>query len=152
MLIRPETKTDTRDTIWRLETNVDDCTGEMLGYVMERLLTAGARDVSYMPLYMKKNRPAYQLNVICDETSISRLEQIIFMETTTIGIRRMQMERTILKRETAQAETPFGPVRVKICTLPDGTLRCYPEYQSACELAQKNHVPLQDVYDSINKA
>jgi hypothetical protein len=149
MLIRPDM--NMHDTIWRLETNVDDCTGEMLGYVMERLLKAGARDVNYMPLYMKKNRPAYQLNVICDEPAIARLEQIIFNETTTIGIRRMRMERTVLKRQTAQIETPFGPAQVKICTLPDGTQRCYPEYQSACELAQKNHVPLQDIYDSIKK-
>ena len=87
------------DVIYKLESNIDDCPGEALGYVMDRLFDAGARDVYYTPIYMKKNRPAYQINVICKEQDISGLEQIIFRETTTIGIRRVEMERTVLERE-----------------------------------------------------
>ena len=105
------------DYIYKLESNIDDCTGEMLGCVMERLFEAGAKDVHYTPVYMKKNRPAYQLNVICNEADITKLEQIIFQETTTIGIRRVRMERTVLKRETRMLETAVGKDLVKICAL-----------------------------------
>lgn len=108
------------DTIVKLESNIDDCTGETLGYVMDQLFAAGARDVHYTPVFMKKNRPAYQLNVICDDANVSLMEQIIFVETTTIGIRRVRMERTILDRRQETIATPYGDVRVKICELPDG--------------------------------
>ena len=96
------------DEICKLETNIDDCTGEMLGYVMERLFEAGARDVHYAPVFMKKNRPAWQLNVICDPKDRERMEEIIFAETTTIGIRRINMQRTVLQRENCSVSTPFG--------------------------------------------
>mgnify|MGYP000799210604 FL=1 len=87
------------ESVYKLETNIDDCTGETLGYVMNRLLEAGARDAHFVPVYMKKNRPAYELAVICDEEKIPEMEQIIFEETTTIGIRRCRVERTVLPRE-----------------------------------------------------
>ena len=149
MLITP--KTEEKDWIWRLESNIDDCSGEALGYVMERLLDAGARDVNYTPVFMKKNRPAYQLNVICDEASIARMEQIIFAETTTIGIRKMKMERTVLKRSAKEVETPYGTLKVKECTLPDGSIRRYPEYESAASVARKTGLPLQEIYRCIEK-
>ena len=76
-------KDENKDFVVKLESNVDDCSGEALGYVMDRLLQAGARDVHYMPVFMKKNRPAYQLNVICNEEDVTKLENIIFEETTT---------------------------------------------------------------------
>ena len=95
------------DAICKLETNIDDCSGEVLGYTMERLFAAGARDVHYMPVFMKKNRPGWQLNVICDETKIAELEQIIFEETTTIGIRRIPVERSVLDRQIQKVMTPL---------------------------------------------
>ena len=118
-----------RDRIWKLETNIDDCTGESLGYTMERLMEAGARDVHYLPVYMKKNRPAYQLNVLCTEEDVERMEQIIFEETTTIGIRRVPMDRTILRRESLTVQTPLGEAKVKVCRY-GGTERYFPEYDS----------------------
>ncbi|MGN0266239.1 MAG: nickel pincer cofactor biosynthesis protein LarB, partial [Lachnospiraceae bacterium] len=84
----PEMTSSGKDQIVKLESNIDDCSGEVMGYVMERLFEAGARDVSYMPIFMKKNRPAYQLNVICTTDKVDAMEKIIFSETTTIGIRR----------------------------------------------------------------
>lgn len=84
MMLETE-ENDEKDTIWKLECNIDDCTGEALGYCMGKLLRSGARDVHYIPVYMKKNRPAYQLDVICDDTTRETLENIIFAETTTIG-------------------------------------------------------------------
>lgn len=113
------------DVIYKLESNIDDCPGEALGYVMDRLFDAGARDVYYTPIYMKKNRPAYQINVICKEQDISGLEQIIFRETTTIGIRRVEMERTVLEREQRVDSTSLGMIEVKVC----GD-RVYPEYDA----------------------
>lgn len=137
------------DTIYRLETNIDDCTGEVLGYVMEKLLQAGARDVHFIPVYMKKNRPACELTVICDECRIKELEQIIFQETTTIGIRKVKMERSVLPRESVTVTLKEGELKAKKCTLPDGQVRCYPEYDSAAELAEKSGLPLQRVLASF---
>lgn len=149
MLIRGEESR--RDTICKLETNIDDCTGEMLGYVMDRLFEEGARDVHYMPVFMKKNRPAYQLNVICSEEDADRLEQVIFAETTTIGIRRLRMERTVLPREIIRVNTPLGQAAVKVCRL-DGENRYYPEYADAARLSRENKRPFMEVYEIIKAA
>lgn len=140
-----------QNPVYKLESNIDDCSGEVLGYVMGRLLEAGARDVSYTPLYMKKNRPAYQLNVICDEKSIEKMEQIIFTETTTIGIRRIRVERTVLNREIHHVLTPLGEAQVKVCSMKSCE-RAYPEYESAVSLAMDHHLPLADVYRMIGLA
>lgn len=140
------------DVIFKLESNIDDCTGEQLGFVMERLMEAGARDVYYTPVFMKKNRPAYQLNVICTEDMISRLEEIIFHGTTTIGIRRLKLERSVLPREKRRISTRFGEADVKICTLPNGEKRGYPEYRSVAKLAKKHDMNYQVMYYEIQNA
>lgn len=138
------------DSIYKLESNIDDCTGEMLGYTMECLLKAGARDVNYMPVYMKKNRPAYQLNVICTEQDITKMEMIIFRETTTIGIRRVRMERTILQRKILEIDTDFGKAKIKKCTI--GTQnRYYPEYESVVQICQKSGKSFEEAYQLLQK-
>lgn len=137
-----------KDCIYKLESNIDDCSGEVLGFVMERLLEAGARDVHYTPVFMKKNRPAYQLNVICTQQDINKMEQIIFEQTTTIGIRRMQVERTVLNRTIQSVETTLGEVQVKICELQSGK-RIYPEYDSVAAICKKHQLPFQQVYQLI---
>ena len=137
-----------RDVIWKLETNLDDCTGEILGYTMERLFEAGARDVHYMPVFMKKNRPGWQLNVICDEDRIPELEKIIFDETTTIGIRRVKMARTVLLREEGTKDTVYGPVKVKKCMTGDDE-KIYPEYESAAGIAREKKIPLDRIYREV---
>lgn len=146
MLIKEDT--EEKDVIYKLETNIDDCSGENLGYVMERLLKAGARDVHYIPTYMKKNRPAYQLNVICTKEEIEKMEQIIFAETTTIGIRRVRMERTILKREIRTIQTPLGEAKVKVCLYKDKE-RFFPEYESVITLCQAHGKTYKEVYQMI---
>lgn len=140
-----------KDVVYRLETNIDDCTGEALGYVMERLFDAGARDVHYTPVYMKKNRPAYQLNVICDRDAVPEMEKIIFRETTTIGIRKMEMERTVLERSAGKITTSLGEAEVKVCILPDGARRGYPEYASVERLAKKNGISFRDAFEIIKR-
>ena len=136
------------DRIFKLETNVDDCSGEALGYVMERLFEAGARDVHYTPVYMKKNRPAVQLNVICDQEKVSELEEIIFAETTTIGIRKIEIERTVLQRDIVSFQSTLGEAAIKLCHLHTG-VRAYPEYNSVIALCRKNGKSYQDVYHQV---
>lgn len=148
MLIEDKAQETETDVIYKLESNIDDCSGEALGYVMERLLTEGAKDVNYIPVYMKKNRPAYQLNVICKRKDISRLEQIIFSETTTLGIRRQRMERTVLERRTEKIQTSLGEATVKICKV-DNDVRKYPEYESVKALCKAHKKSYQDVYQRI---
>lgn len=143
-----ETDDGDAEEIYKLESNIDDCTGENLGYAMERLMEAGARDVHYIPVYMKKNRPAYQLNVICKQEDIKRLEQIIFEETTTIGIRRIKVERSILKRRTENIQTALGEVQVKVCG-EAGEERYYSEYESLVRICRETKKPYQEVYRQV---
>lgn len=146
MLIEEEAAST--DVIYKLETNIDDCTGEALGYVMDCLLKAGARDVHYIPVYMKKNRPAYQLTIICKEEQTAELEQIVFRETTTIGIRKIRMERSILKREIQTKQTSFGEVKVKICGLGENR-RIYPEYESIAAVCRDSGLSYQEAWDQV---
>ena len=149
MLIRETTDLQIKDIIWKLETDMDDCGGEMMGHVMNLLMANGAREVHYTPIYTKKNRPAYTLTVICKESEREKLENLIFSETTTIGIRRVEMERTILQREIQKKDTPIGTAIVKACTLPDGNIRYYPEYENVAELAERNQLSFRETYDRI---
>lgn len=144
---------ENKDTIIKMETNIDDCSGEVLGFVMERLMKAGARDVHYVPAFMKKNRPAWVLNVICKEEDMEVLQNIIFEETTTIGIRYTKMERTILQREEHTLQTPWGEALAKVCML-NGKEQLYPEYESVAKLSRENKIPFAEIYNfliSVNK-
>ena len=134
--------------IYKLESNIDDCSGEALGYIVEKLLSKGARDVHFIPVFMKKNRPAYQLNVICREEDIEKFEQIIFEETTTIGIRKQKMEMTMLKTELKIIDTSLGKAQVKICDLKNEK-RIYPEYNSIVEICKKSGKSYQEIYQFI---
>ena len=135
-------------SIYKLESNIDDCSGEALGYVVEKLLSEGARDVHFIPVFMKKNRPAYQLNVICREEDIEKFEQIIFEETTTIGIRKQKIEMTMLKTEIKIIDTSLGKAQVKICDLKNEK-RIYPEYNSIVEICKKSGKSYQEIYQFI---
>lgn len=149
MLIRDKIEVSTQsDKMWKLETNIDDCSGECLGYVMEQLLEAGARDVSYIPIFMKKNRPAYEMNIICAKEDIDRLEAIVFRETTTIGIRRIPVDRSILQRETRQINTSVGTAQVKICTAGENRY-IYPEYDSVAALCKASGLSFQEVLRKV---
>lgn len=136
------------EQVYKLESNIDDCTGEILGYVMERLLKEGARDVSYTPIFMKKNRPAYQINIICTGEKIPAMEEILFQETTTIGIRRIRLERTTLDREIRTFESTWGKAAVKVCDVC-GEYRIYPEYESAAAIARESGRPYREVWNQL---
>ena len=129
-----------QNTVSVLETNVDDCSGEQLGYAMECLLEAGALDTSCIPVYMKKNRPAYMLQVICRPEDEEKMETVIFRETTSIGLRKYREERSILPREMITVTLPGGhEVRVKKCS-HHGQEFYYPEYEDVRAVCKEtNH-------------
>lgn len=133
----------------KLETEVDDCTGEALGNALSKLFLAGAREAHYVPIYMKKNRPAYQVEVLCTQDLVPAMERILFEQTTTIGVRRHLVERTALPRRMAEVQTPLGPARVKVVTLPSGAERAYPEHDSVVALAAAAGVPYQEAYRAV---
>ncbi len=149
MLIQPVEQKE--PVIYRLETNIDDCAGERLGYVMEKLLEAGARDVHYIPVFMKKNRPAYELVVICTKEDVTRMEDLIFQETTTIGIRKIPVERRVLPREMVTISTVFGDMKAKMVTLSDGTRRIYPEYEEIRQKAMEKNLTYDQVLQVFYK-
>ena len=128
-----------------METNVDDCSGEILGYTSEKLFKNGALDVFYTPIFMKKNRPAYKLTVACRKEDMFKLQNIMFRETTTIGIRYRFESRTELGREFEEIDTKYGKLKVKKVT-NNGETYIYPEYESMKELAEKNNIPLKELY------
>lgn len=144
MLIEPASH-DTADTILTLETNIDDCSGEALSYTMQRLLEAGALDVFYIPIYMKKSRPACMLKVICHKEDQTVMESIIFRNTTTIGIRSQEMHRTKLERRIFALETPWGMADIKCCTHGSDTYY-YPESDSVCRLASSEEIGFPEMY------
>ena len=128
-----------------METNVDDCSGEILGYTSEKLFKNGALDVFYTPIFMKKNRPAYRLTVACRKEDMFKLQNIMFRETTTIGIRYRFESRTELGREFEEIDTKYGKLKVKK-VINNGETYIYPEYESMKELAEKNNIPLKELY------
>lgn len=133
------------ESIVVMETNIDDCSGEVLGYTLERLFENGALDVFYTPIFMKKGRPAYRLTVSCKKDDISKLQNIIFKETTTIGIRYRFESRTELPREMVEIDTNYGKIKAKKVN-NSGENYVYPEYESIKEIAKKNDIPLKDLY------
>ncbi len=136
-----------RDTIAVLETNLDDCTGEVLGHFLETAMAAGALDVFYVPVVMKKNRPGVLLTVLCTESDADRFSEMILRETTAFGVRRRLSERRKLKRETRRVRTRLGTVDVKVGLLGGKVVQAAPEYESCRRLAAKAGVPVRQAYD-----
>lgn len=139
-----------REYVTLMETNIDDTTGEMLGYTMDQLMKAGALDTYFTPIQMKKNRPACMLSVLCKTNDAESLSDIIFKETSTIGIRIQEMERIALKREIRTVTTELGEVRVKLFVVR-GLERIQPEYEDCARIAEKNNLSLNEVYEIVKR-
>lgn len=136
-----------RDRVQVLETNVDDCSGEQLGYAIECLMKAGALDASCFPIFMKKGRPAYMLQVICKKERQKDLEDIIFRETTSIGLRRYEENRRILPRSFTEVQLKDGhKVKIKVCS-HHGQKFYYPEYDTVKQICLDTGRPYRNVYD-----
>ncbi|MBR1628205.1 MAG: LarC family nickel insertion protein, partial [Lachnospiraceae bacterium] len=150
-LMEIETTDETSDFVWRLETDIDDSSAERLGYLMNSLFIAGAREVHYAPIYMKKNRPGVELVVLCDDATRESIENRIFEETTTIGIRRVRMGRTVLARSFEEFQTEFGTLAAKRVRLPDGRSRIYPEYEEVVSLAERSGKSFFEAWSFVEK-
>ena len=141
-----------RGTVTKLECDLDDCTGEALSRVIELLMAAGAREAHAIPIVMKKGRPGHQLEVVCNGELAPALERIIFENTTTIGIRSMDMRRHALPRTPDGIETPYGRVATKLVVMPDGRVRAYPEYSSVVKACERAGASFQDVFRATQAA
>jgi uncharacterized protein (DUF111 family) len=140
------------DTITILEANLDDLNPQVFGYVMDRLLEAGALDVFSTPVQMKKNRPGTVLTVLSKPEDADKLAHIVFAETTTLGIRRRDEQRQVLARKWVNVSTSFGDVRVKVASL-NGTISSYaPEYEDCRRIAAEQRVPLKTVMQEAVQA
>lgn len=136
------------DRVAVLETNLDDCSGEILGAFVETALAAGALDVFHTPIQMKKNRPGVLLTALCAEAEADKFSEMILRETTAFGVRKTIADRRKLRREFAEAKTPFGKVTVKIGRLDGKMVQVAPEFESARKLAVKAGVPVKEVFES----
>ncbi len=129
-----------------LETNVDDMTGEMLGYALEKLLAGGAADAWLTPVQMKKGRPGVVLSVICAESQEEALARLLLRETSTLGVRVRAVHRWEAEREVVEFESSLGPAAVKVKRLPDEPPGVAPEYEACKRLAEASGLPLAEVY------
>lgn len=140
------------ETITVLEANLDDLNPQVFGYVMDRLLEEGALDAFGMPVQMKKNRPGALLTVLCKPEDAGKLTQLLFAETTTLGVRRREEMREALARRWENVRTPWGEVRIKIASM-NGTITNYaPEYEDCRRIAAERHVPLKTVLQEATRA
>ncbi len=145
-----ENRLEEEEAFMVMETNIDDCSGEILSYTMDKLFKNGALDVFYTPVYMKKNRPAYLLTVACRASDLDKLQKIIFRETTTIGIRYRKENRTRLDREKVLLDTPYGQLEGKRVSLDRETF-IYPEYESMKKIAEEQEIPMKEILSSLDK-
>lgn len=135
---------ETTNVIASLETNLDDITGEIMGYTMEKLFENGALDVFFTPIYMKKNRPSYMLSVLCDVSKINIMEEIIFLETKTLGIRKQLIERSCLERKIVTKSTKYGEVSAKQAYYKN-IVNTKTEYEDAKKIAKEKNIPLFEI-------
>lgn len=132
-----------------LETNIDDLSPQILGYVMERAFELGAMDCWFTPIQMKKNRPATMLSILCDKNKRSIFTELLYRETSTLGVRISEIERNCLPREIAKVETEFGAVDVKIARLNDKIVNAKPEYEQIREIALKSNRTLKEIEKEV---
>ena len=130
-----------------IETNIDDMSPEITGYVVDKLFESGALDVFLTPIFMKKNRPATMLSVLCTPERVEALIRVILTETTTFGLRRYTVERSKLARDFVKVQTRWGIVRVKRGYWGDGLIKAVPEYEDCKQLAEQNGVSLRQVFE-----
>ncbi|MDO3680926.1 nickel insertion protein [Paenibacillus ehimensis] len=139
------------DRMLILQANIDDMNPEYCSYVTDLLLEQGANDVYWIPIIMKKGRPGVMLNVLTDDEGAKRMEDVIFRETTTLGLRYLRASCHRLGRELHKVDTPWGPIQVKAGFHQGQLVQFAPEFKE-CEQAAKTHgVPLKQVYDEVRR-
>lgn len=139
-----------RETNTIIDVNIDDMNPQIYGYVIDKLFSAGALDVFFTPIYMKKNRPGIKLTVIAPDYAVNELVDIIFRETTSIGVRMYKVDKVMLPREIVEVDTPWGSARVKVSYI-NGTRKIMPEYDDCKSIAENTGLPLQDIMREIRE-
>jgi len=142
----------TDERLWMLETNLDDASPQIIGYVMNRVLELGALDCFFTPVQMKKNRPGVLLSVLCRREQKSAVMKLLFMETTTLGVRSYEVSRRSLERSVVRVETQYGPIDVKVAHLDGRVVNEMPEFEQCREAATKASVPLKVVEEAARLA
>jgi len=142
----------TSDSVFVLETNIDDMSPQVFDYLFERLFKEGALDVYVTPIQMKKSRPAFQLSAIVQERHLDTIAAAIFEETTSIGLRYYRTDRLKLERRFEIARTRYGAVKVKVGRGPRGIKIVSPEYEECVRIAKRKNVPFKVVYDEARRA
>lgn len=140
------------DQVWVCETNLDDLPAEVIGYCYDLLFAAGALDVYTSPIHMKKNRPGVLLSVLAPEAALPAIEEILFRETTTFGVRRYLVQRHKLNRQACTVSTPWGPIQGKLGWLDGQPPLFSPEYEDCVRVAREHSVPLREVYAQAQRA
>ena len=135
-----------------METNVDDVSGELIGSVTEELFKCGALDVFTTPIYMKQNRPAVRMSVICEVGDVQRIEQVLFTQELTFGISKQILQRSKLVRDFVTVQTRFGKIRIKTGTLGGKIVNAKPEFSDCASAAKKSGVSVKAVLDAAIKA
>jgi uncharacterized protein (DUF111 family) len=138
--------------LWMIETNVDDMPGETLGFVLERALELGALDCYFTPVQMKKSRPAVLLSILCSKAELESLTQMLFAETTTLGVRSYEVTRRALDRRIIRVETRYGPIDVKVAEMNGVVTNAKPEYEQCRQAALRANVPLRVVQETVRLA
>jgi len=139
-----------QSTATMLECNIDDMNPELYEYIMDKLFEAGADDVYFQPIIMKKTRPAIKISVLCQPSSVPSVENILLLETSTLGLRKYDVEKTMLKRNWKTVETKWGTVKVKLGLVNDKIVKTKPEYEDCLRIARGNNVPITDVYSEVS--
>ncbi len=151
LLVGTASDAGSAERLWMVETNLDDVSGEWVGYCTGRLWELGVLDVYTTAIQMKKNRPGVKLSVLCQASQVEQVEAILFAETTTLGARRWPVDRHVLARQAHQVDTPWGPIEGKIGWLA-GQPRFSPEFESCRRIAIEQRVPLPTVYETAIRA
>ncbi len=138
------------DSVWQLETNIDNLSGELIGQAIEQLWKLKPLDVWTTPISMKKQRPGVTISMLCTENQIPLIENVLFTHTTTLGVRKWRLDRTILARQSCEIETPFGTIKGKQITGINHEIRIVPEYDDVCRLSAETGIPALKIYQSVN--
>jgi uncharacterized protein (TIGR00299 family) protein len=152
LFVGTATGTPPQDEVWVIETNLDDVPAEVVGYCYDLLLGAGALDVFTMPIFMKKNRPGVLLSVLVTDATLPAVEEILFRETATLGVRRYRASRSKMQRRACTVQTPWGEVAGKLGWLDERPAVFSPEFEACARIASSRGVPLRDVYAEAQRA
>lgn len=137
--------------MFKMEVNLDDISGELLGYLMDLLIDSGANDVYYTSIYMKKNRPGILLQLLCSHSNLDKMKQILFKETTTLGVRYYPLTVHRAERRFRKVSTKWGDITVKEGIYEGQVIQSSPEFEECKKIAESHNIPLKKVYEQVLK-